>query len=77
MTFTKYMHVERYSDDNSEIKGILCGKVYIYPKLDGSNHCVWYDEEKAQVRCASRNQVITPDYDPTMFVRKYYLPNKE
>lgn len=77
MAFVKYMHVERLTEDNIEVRGILDGKVYIYPKLDGSNHCVWYDEEKAQVRCASRNQVITSDYDPTKFVRTYYLPNKE
>lgn len=71
------MHVERLSPDNNEIKGILDGKVYIYPKLDGSNHCVWYDDDKEQIRCASRNQIITSEYDPTKFINKYYLPHKD
>lgn len=76
MTFRKYMHIERYTEDNSEVKGILNGKVYIFPKFDGSNHCIWYDDETAQIRCASRNHVITPEYDPTGFMRTYYLRRK-
>lgn len=77
MSFVKYMHVERYSQNNEEIKGLLNGKVYIYPKLDGSNHCVWFDDDKNEIRCASRNQIITSEYDPTSFINKYYLPHKE
>ena len=76
MTFTKYMHVERLTNDNPEIDGILNGKVYVYPKLDGSNHCIWYDEGRGEVRCASRNQVLTEDYDSTKFFHTYYMKNK-
>ena len=77
MTFVKYMHVERLTEGNTEVDGILNGKVYIYPKLDGSNHCIWYDEDRAEIRCASRNQVLTSEYDSTKFVHTYYLTHKE
>lgn len=76
MTFKKYMHVERYTESTNEVRGILNGTVYIYPKLDGSNHCIWYDTEKGEVRCASRNQVLSTDYDSTHFVNVYYLSHK-
>ena len=77
MAFTKYMHVERLTNDNLEIDGILKGDVYIYPKLDGSNHCVWWDNDKGILRCASRNQIITEDYDATKFVHAYLIPNND
>lgn len=77
MTFVKYMHVERLTKDNMEVEGILNGKVYVYPKLDGSNHCVWYDDDLGEVRCASRNHVLTSEYDSTKFVHTFYLSNKE
>lgn len=76
MAFVKYMHIERLTEDNIEVRGILDGKVYIYPKLDGSNHCVWWDEDKGMMRCASRNQIITSDYDSTSFIHTYAIPKK-
>lgn len=77
MTFTKYMHVERLTNDNTEIDGILEGTVYVFPKLDGSNHCVWYDDDVGEVRCASRNHVLTSEYDSTKFVHLYMLKHKD
>lgn len=76
MVFNKYMHVERLTEGNSEIDGILNGEVYIYPKLDGSNHCIWWDDDVGEVRCASRNHVLTPDRDSTKFVQTYFLSHK-
>ena len=54
----KYQHVERIGND--EIDGLLVGKVYIQPKIDGSNGQVGIDENGA-LYCASRNQVLTEE----------------
>ena len=77
MTFIRYMHVERLAENNTEIDGILDGKIYVYPKLDGSNHCVWWDDDRGAMRCASRNQVLTSEYDSTKFVHTYVIPNMD
>lgn len=70
--FKKYMHVERISSElNSEIDGLLTqgSVVYVFPKLDGSNHCAWYDSDTGEVEYASRNQVLSAQNDPTGFYR--------
>lgn len=76
MTFVKYMHVERLASDNPEIDGLLDGRLYIFPKLDGSNHCVWFDEDEDKVCCASRNLKLTDESDATGFYHDYYLPHR-
>lgn len=42
--FIKYQHVERLDEDNVEVQGLLNGKVYIQPKIDGTNTSVWKGE---------------------------------
>ena len=74
MTFIKYQHVERLG--SPEVDGLLTGQIYIYPKMDGANHSVWWDEEKGEVRCASRNQMLSKDYDSTGFF-KYFVGHPE
>jgi hypothetical protein len=54
MKFRKYMHVERYGND--EVEGIEDGEVYVFPKLDGSN--VSIRRHYGKVRAASRNRDI-------------------
>lgn len=49
--FEKYQHIERIG--NREVEGLLEGKVYIYPKLDGTNGVVWW--EGGKVHFGSRN----------------------
>ncbi len=53
--FRKYMHVERYGND--EVQGIEIGTCYIFPKLDGTNGSVWLQDD--QVCCGSRNRLRT------------------
>ena len=65
--FKKYQHVERL--ERIKDSGILDGRVYVFPKLDGANHCVYYDSEKEEVRCGSRNQILSAGYDSTGFYR--------
>lgn len=66
----KYQHVERITkEENIEIKGLLDGDVTVFPKLDGSNHCMWFDEEKGEPICASRNHILYEAYDHTKFYK--------
>lgn len=61
--FMKYMHVERYGND--EVQGIELGRCYVFPKLDGTNASVWMDNE--EVRCGSRNRELSLDEDNAGF----------
>lgn len=52
MSFVRYMHIERLG--TPEVEGILEGKVYVFPKIDGANKSVW--QEDNQLCCATRNR---------------------
>ena len=43
--WVKYSHVERLDADNVEVQGLLDGKVYVFPKIDGTNTSVWMNDE--------------------------------
>ncbi len=75
MTFEKYMHILRITDPlPSDLDGLLEGKVWVFPKLDGACHSVFWDEESGEVRCASRNKMLSQDHDETGF-QKYLDSN--
>ncbi|MDX8400921.1 MAG: RNA ligase family protein [Gallionellaceae bacterium] len=61
--FRKYMHVERFGND--EVQGIELGKCYIFPKIDGTNASIWFDNE---VKCGSRNRELSLDSDNAGFM---------
>ncbi len=42
MAFRKYDHVERLGHD--EVEGLTIGDVYVFPKLDGTNSSIWFDD---------------------------------
>lgn len=66
--FRRYMHVERLTDPIPErLRGLLHGVVTVFPKLDGANHCAWYDWDERRVMCASRRVVLADDNDSTGF----------
>jgi len=67
MDFTRYQHIERLGSPTTELDGLLSGTVYIFPKIDGSNHCVYYDKDLDRVAYASRNQLLSEGYDSTGF----------
>lgn len=54
MEFKKYQHVEKMG--NSATNGLLDGKVFVFPKLDGSNANVFMDGDV--IRCGSRNKEL-------------------
>ena len=82
MEFRKYMHVERYGND--EVQGIELGECYIFPKLDGTNGSLWVGED--DVCAGSRNRQLTLDNDNQGFyasmidhvgVRDFFIDNPE
>ena len=58
--FRRYEHLERL--DHMETAGIEIGRVYVFPKLDGTNASVWLDSA-GQVQCGSRNRVLSAEHD--------------
>jgi len=63
MSFLKYQHLERYG--NTEVEGIEVGTCYVFPKLDGTNGSVWWDDG---IRAGSRNRELSPDNDNAGFM---------
>lgn len=62
--FSKYMHLERYGND--EVEGIEQGTTYVFPKLDGTNGQLWVDAE-GNLKAGSRNRQLTLDNDNAGF----------
>lgn len=58
--FVKYPHIERLGTD--EVEGVLEGKVYVFPKIDGTNASVWLNED-GTIGTGSRKRVVTPEDD--------------
>ena len=71
MGFYKYQHIEKYG--TMEVEGIEVGKVYVFPKLDGTNGAVWLEE--GEVICASRNRVLSIGDDNQGFCE--YINNND
>ena len=56
--FKKYQHIERLG--NEEVDGILIGKCWIFPKIDGTNGSIWMS--KGNIHCGSRRHPLTMGY---------------
>ena len=72
MEFKRYQHLERFGND--EVEGIELGKLYIFPKLDGTNAQVWLDDE-GNIKAGSRNRELTLEKDNAGFY-KFVLENE-
>ena len=48
-----------------ETDGIELGKVYVFPKIDGTNGSVWIDD--GIIKAGSRNRELTLDNDNAGF----------
>lgn len=59
----KYAHLERFGTD--EVDGINIGECHIFPKLDGTNASVWFED--GAIACGSRNRQLTPEDDNAGF----------
>ena len=64
MSFLKYQHLERYG--NTEVDGIEVGTCYVFPKLDGTNGSVWWED--GTMCCGSRNRELALDNDNAGFM---------
>lgn len=64
MEFIKYQHIERLG--TTEVEGIQNGKCYIFPKIDGTNASLWWDNE---LKAGSRNRELSIDNDNAGFYK--------
>ena len=72
--FQKYQKVRRLGDIYTE--GLLDGTVYVFPKLDGANGSVWYDQDELKVKCGSRNLKLSEKKQNQGFY-SYVMNNEE
>lgn len=63
MEFRKYQHVERFG--NTEVDGIETGKLFIFPKVDGTNASIWLHD--GEVKAGSRNRELSLEKDNAGF----------
>ena len=71
--FRKYDHVERLG--NEEVESLTIGKVYVFPKLDGTNASVWFEDEgELEIKCGSRTRTVSADKDNAGFYQWCYTP---
>ena len=65
MEFKKYQHLERFG--TTEVDGIHFGDCYVFPKIDGTNSCVWMGED-GTVQAGSRKRHLTLEADNAGFL---------
>lgn len=63
--FRGYTHVERFG--NSAVMGIEVGECYIFPKLDGTNASIWWDDDLMQIHTGSRTRELSEENDNAGF----------
>ena len=68
--FQKYQHIERCG--TSEVEGIELGECYVFPKIDGTNASLWYEDGK--IMAGSRRRRLTEDNDNAGFYREMHDP---
>lgn len=68
--YVKYQHVERLGND--EVDGILFGDVYVFPKIDGTNAHIWWDNG---LRYGSRKRELSLEKDNAGFMQ--WASNKD
>jgi len=64
MAFKKYQHIERLG--TTEVQGIEYGDCYVFPKIDGTNGSVWFED--GEVQAGSRNRHLSLDADNAGFL---------
>ncbi|MBR2836610.1 MAG: hypothetical protein IKE43_12990 [Coriobacteriales bacterium] len=65
-SYKKYLHVERLNTE--ECEGLLDNEaVFITAKVDGSNGCVFWNDEIREVCAGSRNYILTDEEDNAYF----------
>lgn len=57
--FKKYQHLERFG--TTEVENIEFGICHVFPKIDGTNASVWF--ENGEIHAGSRNRELSLDND--------------
>jgi hypothetical protein len=57
--FQKYQHIERFG--NTEVEGIEFGECFVFPKIDGTNSQLWFENET--LMAGSRKRVLSLEDD--------------
>ena len=68
--FRRYDHIERLGHEY--VDALTIGDVYVFPKLDGTNASVWFEDGGEVgwfVQCGSRTRTLTADKDNAGFHR--------
>lgn len=65
MNYRKYQHIEKLG--TTEVNGILNGTCYLTYKIDGTNACVWLDENNL-LGFGSRNRELSIENDNAGFM---------
>jgi hypothetical protein len=66
--YTKYQHIERIGND--EVSNLcIGGECFIFPKLDGTNGTVFFDNNI--VKCGSRNRCLDEEVEDNAGFRQY------
>lgn len=63
--FKKYMHLERFGND--AVIGSELGKVWIFPKIDGTNSSLWFCDEDESIQAGSRTRHLSLEKDNAEF----------
>ena len=63
--FRKYMHVEKFG--NKPVLGIEMGRCHVFPKLDGTNASLWF--ENGELQGGSRNRLLSIENDNAGFLQ--------
>jgi len=71
MEFKKYQHVERFG--TTEVEGIELGRCYVFPKIDGTNASLWFDNG---LKAGSRNRDLSLENDNAGFYNWAVKQNK-
>jgi len=65
MEFKKYQHIERFGND--EVLNIEFGECFIFPKIDGTQGSIWFNNEHHIIQAANKNRVLSEDADNAGF----------
>lgn len=64
MEYKKYQHIEKLGRE--EVEGLLDGEVYCFPKIDGTNSCLFLDND-GNLCAGSRKRQLTLEQDNAGF----------
>jgi len=62
--FIKYQHLERFGTD--EVAQIELGECFVFPKIDGTNASIWFEDGK--IHAGSRTRHLSIDKDNAGFL---------